>query len=164
MFSSIITIPPVNVSADDWTYISDVCNNRHVVFALKDMKRGKASDEDVKLVYECFGRCRKELVYLFSQCIHQERLLESYHIVMVILLHKETKKELYNYHFLSLLPNICKLFTKVPTKRFVVTTSGRMQKLKDGRERREEKRGEKTKKKDRWGKTHNKIRMGSKTW
>lgn len=91
------------------------------MFAIKQMKCGKASGEDAVTpeMLKYGGRSLvKELTDMFNRCIHEQKIPTSWNNATIVLLHKKgDKKDLKNYRPISLLSTVYKLFTRILTNR-----------------------------------------------
>jgi Reverse transcriptase (RNA-dependent DNA polymerase) len=92
-----------------------------VEYAIMCMKSGKAPGEDGLTidVLKRAGRTVSEvLARLFTSCLHEENIPESWKNASIIILHKKGDTEdLKNYRPISLLPILYKVFTKILSNR-----------------------------------------------
>ena len=123
LYTSKTRVNPINTSVE-YTEIPEITTSE-VAFALNHMKRGKApGDDDITtdLLKDAGEDLYKKLAQLFSNCLKEKKVPESFGVGIVILLYKKgDNKELGNYRPITLLSVIYKLFSKILTNRLTKT-------------------------------------------
>ena len=123
LYASKTRVTSTDISVE-YTDIPDITTSE-VAFALKHMKRGKApGDDDITtdLLKDAGEDLYKKLAQLFTRCLKEKKVPESFGVGIVILLYKKgDSKELGNYRPITLLSVIYKLFSKIITNRLTKT-------------------------------------------
>ena len=107
--SSLHPLPVPEIAADE------------IEHTIHQLKRGKAPGPDnitPDVLRDAGPSILKPLANLYTECLKQNKIPESWHSAIVILLHKKgDQQDLANYRPISLLSALYKLFTKILTNR-----------------------------------------------
>ena len=123
LYASKTSVTPITTSVE-YTEIPEITTSE-VTFALNHMKRGKApGDDDITtdLLKDAGEDLYQKLAQLFTKCLKEKKVPESFGVGIVILLYKKgDNKELGNYRPITLLSVIYKVFSKIITNRLTQT-------------------------------------------